>query len=248
MISNSLNSLPRTSYFLRYFAQQYFGWEKLEFLYLKNICVNNEFIGIDFGANNGVYTKLMTRNAKFTYAIEPNFYKSEYLIKNNKKNKNFKLINKAISDRNGISNFFIPIISNSKVHGKGSILHENNFKNEVLEVETITFKYFLNYLKDYLENNNNFILKLDIEGSEKYVINNKTEFFKNENVCIMVEMADKNLKNNIEMFHYLISNNYKLIYPFEIQDMKIEEIENILKNKEIKSKNFIFTNIESLIY
>lgn len=148
--SNLLNNFTYISNNLRYFLQPVIGFEKKEFTFLKKICQSNNFIGIDFGANNGVYTKLFQKYSEYCYNVEPNSTKNKYLTENNKGYKNIEIIDKAIWSKNSIAYLNIPLIDNQLIDGRARV--DDVAKTEInLKIETMSFSSFeTNYLKRHI--------------------------------------------------------------------------------------------------
>ena len=237
-ISNSLNKYPYISYNLRYFLQPLIGAEKKEFTFLKKLCKNNNFIGIDFGANNGVYTKLFQKYSEHCFSIEPNPTKIKYLNKNNKRYKNIEIIDKAIWNKNSIAHLNTPLVDNQLIDGQARVDDESNTEIS-LKIKTMNFSSFVtNYLKSYLDRKKLFIIKCDVEGSEKYIINKSNKFFKEERIIILIEWNKINQKQNQKIFELLTSYNYKIIHPNTTEFNKLNE-DNLLN-----SFNVIYSNLK----
>jgi len=236
-ISNLLNNFSYISYNLRYLLQPLIGAEKKEFSFLKKLCKNNNFIGIDFGANNGVYTKLFQKYSEHCYSIEPNPTKIKYLNENNKRYKNIEIIDKAIWEKNSTAHLNIPLIGNQLIDGHARV--DDEAKTEIsLKIETIDFSSFVaKYLKSQLNKKKLFIIKCDIEGSEKYIVNRSNNFFKEENVIILIEWNQKYQNQNDKIYELLSDYNYKIIYP---------SLKEFNKSKEnlLNSLNVIYSNLK----
>lgn len=148
-----------------------FYWNRL-----KNLSF--EFIFLDIGANQGLFTIAAAKNKfnKKVYSFEPVpivFKKlKKNIVLNNVEEKCFP-INKAISDKN--EKLKINFKSN---HTGGSSLRKrknnSNQISQVLEVETINYEKLAKYIKN---NNEKLIIKIDVEGYElvvlKQLINSK---------------------------------------------------------------------------
>ena len=156
--------------------------------------INNESIYIDIGCNNG-YTALyaLKLGAKEVFAIDAN---QNHV--NNLKKKNFKnltLTHKAVY-----------LKSNDHVSLNKSIESLNDVEAYIEEgrdnqIPTIT-------LSDYLESipyDKNLIVKIDIEGSEKYI--SEDEF------KLLAEISDK-IHFAFHQHHFTDDNPYKLAFKY----------------------------------
>ena len=115
---------------------------------------------LDVGANIGMavlYWKKKYPEARII-AFEPDKKAFKSLLKNVEANNltNVKCLNKAISDKEGYAEF------NTNEIISGSIIREKNLRTKY-SVETTTLKKFLEEKIDFL--------KVDIEGSEKFIFN-----------------------------------------------------------------------------
>lgn len=135
----------------------------------------------DIGANDGIDSiNYAIFNPKFTiYAFEPNpFLKSRILnnkkkieIKLNYKISNLKIINKAVSDFNGIANFYI-----AKEDLCSSLLKYDFIPvNKKIKVEVITLESFCNIQKI----DNIIYLHIDTQGSDLRVLLGLNNYRKN---------------------------------------------------------------------
>lgn len=134
----------------------------------------NPFIFLDVGANQGLYTLCAARNKNCITCVsfEPVSKTFNILNENVKINNQLnkcKLINKAISDKNGTSE--IKIASN---HSGAASMHTNNsFEDEIFYnkeiIETID-SIGINKLVDN-DSKIRILVKVDVEGFEKTVLN-----------------------------------------------------------------------------
>ena len=142
-----------------------FYWNRL-----KNL--NYEFVYIDIGANQGLFSIAAAKNKfnKKVYSFEPVPVVFEILQKNislNKVEKKCFLINKAISDKNEKVN-----INFKSNHSGGSNLRNRKIKSDkspqVIEIETINYEKLYKYIKH--QNHAKLIIKIDVEGYELVVL------------------------------------------------------------------------------
>jgi len=126
-------------------------------LFLKNIKTFSKIV--DIGANVGYYTLLAAKKCTkgIVYAFEPDLENFNLLKENIKINnlKNVVIENKAISNKNGFSNFLI-----ANIHKGKSRLLKKDYPN-INQARVRTIK-----LDSYFKNVKIDLIKMDIEGAE----------------------------------------------------------------------------------
>lgn len=141
---------------------------------LKQKDTQNHQVIIDFGANVGVsiffFSKFYPSAEIYAYEADPEIFK--YLKKNVERfgNSHIHLFNKAVSDKDGKLNFFQTGSTSGRVANKGE---------ESIEIECKNASSILS------EFDNIDFLKIDIEGSERYVIPSiATQLYKVSNIFL----------------------------------------------------------------
>lgn len=187
---------------------------------------NNNVI-IDLGANVGYYSlKLSQKNENCKIiAIEPNPNTFKILSKNCELNnlQNIDLYNVAISEKNGTVELF-----QSETHsGTSSILSKSNSKNESVLIKSMTLDKLLGNSYKKID-----WLKIDVEGSELFVLKGATNTLKITNK-IIIELHEKILNQNNQsskqIIELLTKNNFKITTFHEYWD------QNTSQNQELKS-------------
>jgi FkbM family methyltransferase len=179
------------------------------FFYWKRILeINQKFIFIDIGANQGLYTicSTLNKNLKQAYAFEPVDKTFSFLsenIKLNQANQKCTLIKKGISDQTTTTYIKIP-----KNHSGAASLYNHttqheNFVNE--KIELISLKEL-----DTLINQKEFpiYVKIDVEGHELTVIK---ELLKTNFANLITEIfseIDENWVNVNEIITLLKNNGF----------------------------------------
>ena len=181
---------------------------------------------IDIGANIGIYTLSLFRNAKYIYAFEPERENYRRLVNNLKINSitNVKTLRKAVSNQTGKS---ISLYINRD--NKGWHSTSIPYSNDIQRVESITLDYFIekNKIKDI------GLIKIDVEGGELNVLAGSRKILKKLRPTVLIEfnkplsrMAGHNL---IQIYKLLIQYNYqsyRLIGDKLIQ-IKLSDVPNI---------------------
>jgi FkbM family methyltransferase len=127
---------------------------------------DSEYV-IDCGAHIGAFSVMCSRYLKNVevIAFEPNPDSFELLSNNAVQFGNIKAINKAVSTTAGELNLYEP--ADSEWTGRWSVLPNTN---NYISIEALDlFSYIKNLDKPV------FILKMDIEGYEEYIVNNSSE-------------------------------------------------------------------------
>lgn len=130
-------------------------------VYLKSL--NSKSVILDFGANHGLFSSIVSeRFASDTYLFEPNTnLVQKYLLK---KFPREKIYEKAISDKEGKSIFFIS--SNDEASSMQKDFQIIWSIDESIEVDCVTLKSVF----DTLQINSVELIKIDIEGAEVDVL------------------------------------------------------------------------------
>jgi len=165
---------------------------------------------VDIGANLGYYVMLeaLITNGKI-YAIEPNPEAINYLKKSIALNKykNIKVMNIGVGERKGILPFYIS--KNWNWSRFTELL--NGSKEDIVKIKKIEVKS----LDNLFENKKIDLIRMDIEGYEKKVIESMNKILKkNPNIIIFMEFhANMFLtKEKKEIVDWIISNGFEIKY------------------------------------
>jgi FkbM family methyltransferase len=168
---------------------------------------------IDVGANIGTITltcAMKTGPNGTVYSIEPNPVVFKYLQSNIKLNqlKNIRTYNNAIGDKKGTVTF-------SVIHSDGqSKIVEKEFVDDPIVQQGKKIEVPIRSIDDLELKESKFsLMKIDVEGYEKFVILGAKNTIKNVN-CIYFEVIPKNYKKYDyapkEIFDFLISEGFQL--------------------------------------
>jgi FkbM family methyltransferase len=171
-------------------------------------CTRNIDTIIDIGSNIGYFTlisSILYPHAK-KILVEPNPENVKVLNKNFKDFSNINIIPKALGNGSKVKMNF-----DERWSGSDSVVYDDNGNIETIGIVDIIPK-----------DAGNFILKIDCEGGEKYLLDSNPELFKN---CIyFVSEFHENENNNIVEWENWIkktfSKNYKVIKKFLGKDMQ----------------------------
>ena len=144
---------------------------------------------IDAGANKGVYTHLISRLAKHTYAFEPNPKLFRILTRNIGKAVTASPI--ALSDETGKAVLRIPF--GRKGHSnQGASLSATKVADHFTSVDVETARI------DDLKLSDIGFIKVDVEGHEDAVLRGAIETIKRDRPVILAEIEEKHVKRPIE--------------------------------------------------
>jgi len=174
--------------------------------YTKYFEVEDDYIVFDIGANIGAFSMLAAHYAKngMVYSFEPE-KESFGLLKENVDLNNFKnieLINKAVSNKTGISNFYI-----SNTNAGGHSLYSSRADKKIT-IPTISFEEFIE--KNKIKKID--FLKMDCEGCEYDILYNcSNETFKKIKYISMETHKIEGKSKAIEMAEFLRMKGFMVI-------------------------------------
>ncbi|MCV0430405.1 FkbM family methyltransferase [Nitrosopumilus sp.] len=203
------------------FSEVIAKWEPFSLITGKNNVI------IDLGANVGYYTLKLSKKNKDCkiIAIEPDPNTFKILSQNCELNnlKNIALHNVAISEENGTVKLF-----QSKTHsGTSSILSKSYSQNESVSIKSITLDNLLGNLYKKID-----WLKIDVEGSELFVLKGASNTLKITNKIIIElheEILNQNNQSSKQIIDILTKNNFKITTFTEYWN------QNTSQNQELKS-------------
>ncbi len=161
--------------------------------------VKNKIL-VEVGANIGVYTLSLFKDASFVYAFEPEEENYRRLVNNVKKNriKNIKVIKKAVADKSKNVTLFL-----SQDSGSHSLRLSSKIKSKIKAV-TID-SYFANKKLDI------GLIIIDVEGSEFDVLKGARKILKKGPALLvefnrsMSELCNQDLS---EMYSWITERSY----------------------------------------
>jgi FkbM family methyltransferase len=204
--------------------------------FIKNL--NHNDIFYDIGANYGFYTYLALELCKEVHSFEPIDYVAESIKLNCQKEITEKrlFINEvALSNKNGESEFYL---YENHIGSSSMVVNGDSNDKKIIKVQTII-------LDDYLKNHKPpTVIKMDVEGSEKLVIEGGINFFKNNSPIISMEVWSKNGNGEISMQAVNLLRNLGYQSFYIDFDGNLHKIDGYLSEFVVKSKkgldNFIF--------
>lgn len=201
-------------------------WEEYETeLFIKNIKKGD--IVLDIGAHIGYYTLLAARlvgNKGKVYAFEPDPKNFKLLKKNVKENsyENVVLVNKAVSDRDGITKLFI----NNENTGDHRIYNLGGQRNSI-QIQTLSLDSFFENKPKKVD-----VIKIDIQGSEVYAFKGARNLIRqNKNIKIMTEFWPNGLESGGSSAQEYAS----LLDKARFQIYEIDEVKKTIKIVNMKS-------------
>ena len=234
--------LPFKLYY-RYRSKKYAKHISPELNLIKFLANKNK-ISIDIGANLGLFTFYLQKYSKYVYAFEPNPYPLRNL--KNLVNINTEVIPIAIGNKDGNLDFFIP--KNKKGwSSNGASLKEKEL-NLGIKHNVVSRKL------DSLEINNVGLIKIDVEGFEKQVLEGASKTINDFKPNLIIENEWIHQKNPSELFDNIYDLGYEIFYvnsklKLEIinKEFNIVEAQKNPNQKKIGYiQNFICIHKESL--
>ena len=152
------------------------------------------------------------------YGFEAHLEYCKSLEKKYRHDKNITIINRAISNKNGIEKLYINEIYDG--HGNSIFLTKSNIiKDKFITVKSILFSEWINENIPNFKNENN-ILKFNIEGAEWHLMN------------------DLNDSGLLKYFKIYLGSHLDMKKVSELHDY-VKDYENILKTNNIKVEKFV---------
>ena len=197
---------------------------------LFRLLISEGDIVVEIGGHIGfmtVYFSHLTGNNGSVYVFEPASNNLPFLKTNIslQKKHNIVLIEKAISDTEGVAVFYMEKITgqnNSLIQDHLGPYSHKNLKDESLKfiqhVETITLD---NFISEKKINQINFV-KIDIEGAELMALNGMKNMLNKFKPRIMLEVS----RDQEEIFHCLTTLGY-VIFDTEKNQLNKIEYQNI---------------------
>lgn len=196
---------------------------------------------IEIGAHIGYFSQLFSSLLVDDYELlifEPGINNLPYLKKNVNNITNITLIEKAVSDKNGIANFYIENLSGqnnsllSNYKGFDSTAKNSGVvvNKEVVKVNVVTLDHFIaeNYSKAKID-----FIKIDIEGAELLALNGMVNILKTHTPHLMVEVTE----DVSEVFKLLHEMGYVIFNPKKNKITNASDIvDNIFCVHKSKSK------------
>lgn len=190
----------------------------------------------DIGASNGIFSKKYSQTA-LIYAFEPNKTNIIKLKENCGNINNYNIIEKAISDKEGVVEFFEANYTNSSsllpftnevTKWKYSTPNKDMLKTQsIYKVNTIRLDTFIEQ-----ENYHNMIIdfiKIDTQGHDLNVIKSLGKYIKNvREILCEVQITNfelyKDQSNKNELLIYMKENNFEIR---KVQSWSHNQEENI---------------------
>ncbi len=195
---------------------------------------------LDVGVYRGVYSYKLSQNFKKIHSFEPNPLLFPYLEKNLYKIiSNIKLYNLALSNDNGVTELKIPLRSKSIFQDNIEELFQLGAatmhpKNKISKYKKVNIK--MKKLDDIKIENKIGLIKIDVEGHEKNVLQGGLETVKNNMPILLVEIEERHTKTPvIDIIKFIKSIGYRAFISKEENIIDIEKI-----NDFDKENNFFF--------
>ena len=205
-----------------YYFHGYFDW--------RNVVLANVILKIktgdivEIGANIGTETISycdITKEKGNVYAFEPLVQNFNKLNQLKETQENLVLINKALSNKNGIAVFKVP---KSTASGMGKIIPSEFRSNLDIEVEIIKLDDYYNTIA------NSRLIVIDTEGHEKQVLEGAIKIITSYKPIVILEVSLKLLvkygkSSSREIFDFFKTKNYSVYIINRFSIKKVSEIE-----------------------
>ena len=162
-------------------------------------------LAIDIGAYIGNHSIFFSNYFKKVISFEPNLFSFRLLSINTEKNKNIKIYNFGISNKNSTKDFF----SYENNYGGSSIRKNSNLKFEKIKAKFLKFDNLkINQKAD--------LIKIDVEGEELNVLKGMSIYLEKCKPIIVFECQEKEVfRGSTKVINFLKKKNYKNFYSIE---------------------------------
>lgn len=195
--------------------------------FFENFSITESDVVYDLGSNWGTYTMYANIfNPEQIYAFEPTPENYKYLCKTFNNNKNIRIYNKAISDKNKIETFCLYPNSTSNTLVPVNDDYRLDVKSKI-DVECINLLDFI------IEYNllHPTVIKCDIEGSEYMFINSVSDSFFNTVRAIILEFHRNDNKQVYSLIEKLLNLKYTIKILNDVDDISTNTHGTILAIK-----------------
>ncbi|TSC88415.1 MAG: FkbM family methyltransferase [Microgenomates group bacterium Gr01-1014_16] len=198
-------------------------WEEFETEVFKKNLKRGDVV-LDIGANIGYHTLIAAEivgNNGHVYAFEPDSKNFGVLKRNVEVNgyKNVILVNKALSDKNGVGKLFLSTEDN---HGDFRIFGSNDDRKSV-DIELVRLDSFFG---NHIPKIN--VIKIDVQGAEALIFKGASKTLKAiKKIKVFTEFWPKALRlsgsSAEEYSHILMKNRFK-IYEIDSSEKRMAEV------------------------
>jgi FkbM family methyltransferase len=203
------------------------GFEKDETTFLKRVLKNGD-IFIDAGSNVGYFSlqasSIVGKDGKIV-CFEPSPVTYQRLMENIGVNgfKNIIAVNKGLSDKEGKLNLNISENGFDAWNTFAAVKDEKFQSFVAVEMSTLDKE-----LED-LDKNKISLIKIDVEGWEKFVLLGGKNLFRNYSPAIMIEFTEA----NTYAAGYFVQENYDILADWGYQWFKFENGELIAEERKL---------------
>lgn len=167
---------------------------------------------IDVGGRNGLYSSYFCEHSKNVYCFEPVTHLFDLLVDLKKTYNNFYPINNAVSDKEGVFDFYV----DTKRFSNSSFV--NHVDGEKISVQAVKL--------DNQGITDIGFLKVDVEGFELAVLNGAEQIINGDLPTCMIEIYYKFNQGPVEdTFLFFTDKDYKMFY--NIKGNGLKEIQSI---------------------
>jgi FkbM family methyltransferase len=205
-----------------------------ELAYVGALC-DKLCVSLDIGANRGVYSYLMRQHSQSVIAFEPSPFYANFV---RRALKDVKLIEAAISDREGTSVLRVPL--SEPIAGMGTIEAENTLEQVLVQKITITLLTL-----DSLKLSKIGFVKIDVEGHELAALRGAATIA-NSLPNFLIEAEERHRKGAVASVRMFLSQyGYDGLFHFDgkllpLQDFDASIHQDISATDRPYVNNFIF--------
>lgn len=210
----SIDRYPRISWPMRSWFNYFFRERELQLMRRIGSVKCGRIVGIDVGANTGVYSYFMSKFSVLVLAFEPNGILTPYWNKINKPN--ILPLMAAVGNSNEDITLYTPRYENSHVpiHGLSSVISDNVVNSSDTVKEENVPQIQLNELYSLIRvlGSMQLIIKIDVEGYELEVLKGASRIIEEFEPIFIIEIEARHNPQYRQVFELLASNGYSYYY------------------------------------
>ena len=169
-------------------------WKGNVEFHVLGVLADKDKIALDVGANCGVYTVVLARQAKACVAFEPNppMAAATTQLASREGLNNVQVQSCALSDQETEVTFRVPIVNGEEVAALATIEGENQLDGAHVRTYTVPCRRLDSFELDAVG-----LIKIDAEGHETAILDGATKLIERDLPAVMIEVEERHKKGSV---------------------------------------------------